>query len=558
MNENEQVIQDGTTSDYLQNLVNDRDTLVTNLVAKGVEASNVETFTELVPKVAELPNVNDDINDYIDNVLPESTVVTDEMGYISEYDSVPGWLKTVKNWAHYTNVTTDDYTYLFANFPFNVYVDLSAIDFNTATSIDRMFLHSKLTTPIDLSQIDLSSIPHTETFVGAHNSTINLSNQVFDTSYETEYVNQTIYNSWSGDNLILNNIKILNGDMESLFSSIDPANIEISLSNDCPTIVSTNSAFNYSGKGNRDWNTGKWSDEPRLDLLDLSNIDLSNVNTAMQMFQGTNFKEVNLGNLGANVATLNMSSMFSGCNISKITLPTNFFNNKTCKLNSIFSYTDENTDISILNTNITSADMSEIFRGHWGKEIILPNFNCTSSCYFRWMFVQIKSFYVDISGFSPAADSDLGRMFEGCSNLQHIDIRSIDFSHGTRSWIYTTNGFINGSPLDCEIVVKDATEKAWFQNKWSSWTNVMTAEEYDAKCHIHLDLGDGTSTSKIYYSIAVGDTTTLPVSADITPPDGKVFDHWEDSEGNTVTTFTATTNNSVEFTAVYTDANGGE
>lgn len=51
MNENEQVIQDGTTSDYLQNLVNDRNTLVTNLVAKGIEASNTETFTELVPKV---------------------------------------------------------------------------------------------------------------------------------------------------------------------------------------------------------------------------------------------------------------------------------------------------------------------------------------------------------------------------------------------------------------------------------------------------------------------------------------------------------------------------
>lgn len=43
-----------TTADYLTQLQADKQTLVNNLVAKGVEATNDETFTSLVPKVADI------------------------------------------------------------------------------------------------------------------------------------------------------------------------------------------------------------------------------------------------------------------------------------------------------------------------------------------------------------------------------------------------------------------------------------------------------------------------------------------------------------------------
>ena len=47
-----------TINDYLDQLTEDKGTLVTNLVAKGVEAYSSETFTTLVPKVAEITPVN--------------------------------------------------------------------------------------------------------------------------------------------------------------------------------------------------------------------------------------------------------------------------------------------------------------------------------------------------------------------------------------------------------------------------------------------------------------------------------------------------------------------
>lgn len=52
-----------TTAEYLTQLQADKQTLVTNLVAKGVEADNSETFTTLVPKVADIQS-GGDISDY--------------------------------------------------------------------------------------------------------------------------------------------------------------------------------------------------------------------------------------------------------------------------------------------------------------------------------------------------------------------------------------------------------------------------------------------------------------------------------------------------------------
>lgn len=68
-----------TTTDYLTQLQTDKQTLVTNLVAKGVEADNSETFTTLVPKVADIQS-GGDISDYFTSILPSG-------GYANKTDS---------------------------------------------------------------------------------------------------------------------------------------------------------------------------------------------------------------------------------------------------------------------------------------------------------------------------------------------------------------------------------------------------------------------------------------------------------------------------------------
>ena len=61
-----------TTAEYLTQLQTDKATLVTNLVAKGVDATNDETFTSLVPKVANIQG-GVDINDYFKPTIAAAT-----------------------------------------------------------------------------------------------------------------------------------------------------------------------------------------------------------------------------------------------------------------------------------------------------------------------------------------------------------------------------------------------------------------------------------------------------------------------------------------------------
>lgn len=61
-----------TTAEYLTQLQTDKSTLVTNLIAKGVDATNDETFTSLVPKVANIQG-GVDINDYFKPTISAAT-----------------------------------------------------------------------------------------------------------------------------------------------------------------------------------------------------------------------------------------------------------------------------------------------------------------------------------------------------------------------------------------------------------------------------------------------------------------------------------------------------
>lgn len=96
-----------TTTDYLTQLQTDKSTLVTNLVAKGVDATNDETFTSLVPKVANIQG-GVDINDYFDkNIIG------------GDYNN-PGWKQNIKKWRSPLYVTEGINTaYMFRDFPFD-------------------------------------------------------------------------------------------------------------------------------------------------------------------------------------------------------------------------------------------------------------------------------------------------------------------------------------------------------------------------------------------------------------------------------------------------------
>lgn len=220
-----------------------------------------------------------------------------------------------------------------------------------------------------------------------------------------------------------------------------------------------------------------------------------------------------------------------------------------------------NTEITNLDYEVANVDtslvtsMQKMFQKMAGiKKLDLSGWNTSNVIDMSYMFNACgKLQKIDASNFTAKQNVNINWCYAYCSSLNLLDMRNFDFTLVGNKQATFSNGF----PATCEIVVADSTQKEWFATNFSLLTNVMTATEYDAKCHIHLEYGDGSSISKkYYYSIDSGDTTTLPDSTDITPPTGKVFDHWEDSEGNTVTSYIATSsdiNKTIEFTAIYVD-----
>lgn len=119
-----------TTAEYLTQLQTDKATLVTNLVAKGVDATNDETFTSLVPKVANIQG-GVDINDYFNkNIIGGA------------YDN-PGWTQNIKKWRSPLYVAEGTNTaYMFRDFPFDETVLPEVIFPSNEVNLYQMFYNA--------------------------------------------------------------------------------------------------------------------------------------------------------------------------------------------------------------------------------------------------------------------------------------------------------------------------------------------------------------------------------------------------------------------------------
>ena len=153
-----------TTADYLAQLQADKQTLVDNLVAKGVEASNEETFTTLAPKVADIPSggasfvINDcrylfyadGRNDLIDLWLPLISPECSNFAYMFDYcDDLTGKIKIDTSNATGSSAVISMFRYCRK-------LEEIEIDAKNVTSLDRTFQDCNSATKIivgDTSQV---------------------------------------------------------------------------------------------------------------------------------------------------------------------------------------------------------------------------------------------------------------------------------------------------------------------------------------------------------------------------------------------------------------------
>lgn len=144
-----------TTSDYLNQLKQDKSNLVSNLNTKGVTASNEETFTSLVPKVLDIQSGGEDFE------ITDASYLFIMGGRLDIEDLLLSKLyKPISLYGMYAGAKKET-------------IDLSNIDLSECTSLSQMFYNCDIETIIH-TNFDCSSVIGCSNIFTSNNKLVNL------------------------------------------------------------------------------------------------------------------------------------------------------------------------------------------------------------------------------------------------------------------------------------------------------------------------------------------------------------------------------------------------
>lgn len=135
-----------TINKFLDNLEADKQTLVNNLVEKGIEATNDETFTTLVPKVSEIETGGGDIEEYFNTEITTNTSNSLNNTLLIQL------VKKIPNISIRSGVTSLQSAFMY----FNGDIIPTITNTNQITNMSSMFFYNKNIKTIPL--IDTSSV----------------------------------------------------------------------------------------------------------------------------------------------------------------------------------------------------------------------------------------------------------------------------------------------------------------------------------------------------------------------------------------------------------------
>ena len=200
-----------TIQEQINQLKIDKQTLVDNLVAKGVEATSEETFTTLVPKVNDIQS-GVDINDYFETTYSgtlsnnwalygnyvkkcPNLVISDNVTSIYNLlGNVPFAPKIICN----SNVTNMSYLY---NSNRSKSIDVSGLNTSNVTNMQQMFYNCSSLTNLSLSNFNTSNVTNMQQMFYNCSRLKNLDIRNFDFSNVTSYNN--IFSNVPADCLII-------------------------------------------------------------------------------------------------------------------------------------------------------------------------------------------------------------------------------------------------------------------------------------------------------------------------------------------------------------------
>ena len=505
-----------TTQQYIDSLKKDRKVLVDNLVSKGIEANESETFTTLAPKVANIGDVSIDdcsyffangarVNEFLNNPSLFSTLKLKNT--YKMFNSLPYYIKS--NWYNLINKLPFDNNSsvngLFSGSGITTIHNLWSTNIRNVTNLSGLFIGAGADN-INVSDFNTSNVTSMTymfasigyrdyNIIGLENlDTSSVTNMVdmffqfrtnqaeFSLNYNTSSVTNMVsmFTSMYAPNILtfdISNFDVSNvTNMTYMFKNIHVNNLPLlDISNfttynivDCSGMFDSLNSSNLTEiKFPNRFSIGESSfmfnniNLPKLLNFDISNFDFSNVVNARYMFNSMslpNVSSVNFGDLNFN-NVYELSFSFANLKMPLITSLgiENWKLNNVTKMESAFA--------SMECPNLTILNLS-----NWQP-------NTAANLYISNMFYNSKYLTeIDISNFVSSRDTSFVGMFYNCANLQKCDVRGLNLPQWNASGLRNT---FTGVPSNCTIIVGNTNVKSFVQQIYPNLTNIVTADEYD-------------------------------------------------------------------------------
>ncbi len=210
-----------------------------------------------------------------------------------------------------------------------------------------------------------------------------------------------------------------------------------------------------------------------LTSLDVSKFDTSQVTSMYYMFfDCESLTSLDVSNFNTSKVT-DMYGMFSRCDgLTSLDL-SNFDTSNVTNMDSMFSYCSSLTSLDVSNFNTSNVtNMKSMFDGCSNlTSLDLSNFDTSQVTNMSNMFHQCYSLTsLDLSNFDTSQVTNMIGMFFYCSSLTNLDFRKATFDK-----VNIYDSMFARTSSNINIITKDATTKAWLEDKLGGSGTVVIA-----------------------------------------------------------------------------------
>ena len=324
-------------------------------------------------------------------------------------------------------------SYLFYNFSKLTEIEnISLLDTSNVTSMYQMFYECRSLTSLDLSNFDTSQVTNMVSMFYSCSKLTNLDVSKFDTSEVT-------------------NMSAMFRNCSSL-TSLDVSKFDTS------NVTDMHEMF----RGCRS-----------LTSLDLSNFNTSNVTDMTLMFRECeSILELNVDSFDTSNVT-KMDRMFSFCKKIKDLDLSNFDTSQVTNMDGMFSQCNSLTslDVSKFDTSKVTNMTYMFYECNSLTSLDVSNFDTSKVTNMSDMFGWCRSLTrLDVSNFDTSQVTNMSDMFYDCSRLTSLDFRKATFDKVT-----SYSNMFYSVPSTINIITKDATTKAWLEDKLGGKGTVVIA-----------------------------------------------------------------------------------